>query len=89
MARSWTNQLRLTTNDSNMNEPTWFPISVCLVHIVRSPRLDSQLHPLVAESRWCAVRSLTVFSGEDSRAEKSWEPAIQKHPDSEHEAFLS
>ena len=41
-----------------------------------------------ADSR-VAVRSLTGFSGEDSRTEKSGEPAGQQHPDSEHEALLS
>ena len=39
-----------------MNELTWFPVSVCLIRIVCSPRLDSQLHPQVAELRRLASR---------------------------------
>ena len=46
-----------TSDGSYVNDSTWFPVSVSLVHIVRSPRLDSQLHPLpVAELRWLTSR---------------------------------
>ena len=91
MGRLQTNQFERTTLQQEQTDliPR-FSSLVRLVHIVRSPRLDSQTHLLVADAdSRVVVRSLTVLSGIDSRTETSQEPAGQQHPHSEHEALLS
>ena len=69
-----TESVRMNNPLTRTNRPDFtFQFSfVRLIHIVRSLRLDSQTHPLVADGdSQVTVHSLTVLSGEDSRTETS------------------